>query len=88
MVDENAPPGFILGRVYASDGDAGQAGEIMYTLTQESQDFAVSKNTGEIFVRDTAQLDRESAEEIIIQVVATDKAPAEEARSSVASVSS
>jgi hypothetical protein len=87
VVDENAPPGFIIGRVYASDGDAGLAGEITYSLTQESKDFIISSHSGEISVSDRAQLDRETAEEIIIQVVATDKASPEESRSTVVSVS-
>ncbi|KAK9508052.1 hypothetical protein O3M35_007799 [Rhynocoris fuscipes] len=85
-VEENTSPGKIIGKVEANDDDEGHAGRVSYSLSQPSNEFKIDENTGEISILSTANLDRENTEEITIQVVATDNAPTDEARSAVVPV--
>nr|UZM07820.1 cadherin 1 [Geocoris pallidipennis] len=80
-VDENAPPGTVVGSISAVDGDSGDAGRVTYKISEQSfNDFTIDPVTGEITVLDSSKLDRESREEIVLQGIATDNAPGEEAR--------
>ncbi|XP_066907242.1 cadherin-87A [Halyomorpha halys] len=86
-VEENAETGTIIGNVSATDGDAGEAGQVTYSLSAQSfGDFSIDKNSGEIMVLNKSKLDREMREEMTIQVIATDGAVGDEARSSIVPV--
>lgn len=72
----------------ASDGDAGEAGQVTYSLSEQSfGDFSIDKNSGEIMVLNNSKLDREVREEMTIQVIATDGVVGDDARSSIVPVS-
>lgn len=88
-MDENAQAGTIIGQVSASDGDAGDAGKVTYSISQQTHnDFSIDALSGEISVLDNSKLDRETREEITLQIIATDGAPREEARSTSVPVGS
>ncbi|XP_073989842.1 cadherin 87A [Rhodnius prolixus] len=84
--EETVKPGTVIGKVEATDDDAGFAGKINYRLSQQSSDFKIDENTGEISILSSANLDRETNDEITVQVVAIDSAPGDEARSAIVPV--
>lgn len=67
---------------------AGDFGAIKYSLLgEQSQHFEIDENTGEIFVAESADLDREKQAEIILSAVATDQGlPVDGRRSNTANV--
>lgn len=81
-VDENSPSGTFVITVKATDADAGNYGKLTYGLTGDhSEHFAVSADTGVITVLDSKFFDHETVQETVIQVVASDGAPANLKRS-------
>lgn len=79
--------GTLVGQVTATDGDVGHAGKVSYSFSEPSPQFAIEKDTGEIYVTYNAALDREAMKEFVLKVVATDNAPGDEARSKIVPVS-
>ena len=78
----------MIGNVSATDGDAGIAGVVTYSLSEQSLgDFSIDKDTGQIMVLNNSKLDREIREEMTLQVIATDGAVGEDARSTIVPVS-
>ncbi|KAG8178249.1 hypothetical protein JTE90_000350 [Oedothorax gibbosus] len=72
-VPENSPQGTSVLSVRATDSDAGDFGNIRYSLLGErSLDFTIDQK-GIIRVAAAANLDRESTTSITLQVVATDQ---------------
>ncbi|XP_071455526.1 cadherin-87A [Hetaerina americana] len=80
-VKENSLLGTHVITVNATDGDDGDFGKITYSLLGEHQEDFIIDKSGEIIVQNSAVLDRENSPEIVIQVVASDKAPPEARRS-------
>lgn len=81
-VDENSPSGTFVITVKATDADAGNYGKLTYALTGEhSERFAVAPDTGVITVSDSEFFDHEMVQDTVIQVVASDGAPANLKRS-------
>lgn len=75
-VKENSPAGTSILTVKATDADDGEFGEIVYSLVGEhSADFTIDPDTGVISVLNSGLLDREMIKDIVIQAVASDKAP-------------
>ncbi|KAJ8266244.1 hypothetical protein GJAV_G00128190 [Gymnothorax javanicus] len=75
---ENAPRGFLVIRLHASDLDEGSNGEITYSFSghappQIRQLFSVDSSTGEIRVKGTVDYEKARMHEIYIQ--ARDKGP-------------
>lgn len=66
----------------------GDFGRIKYSLLgEQSQQFEIDEETGEIVVSDSADIDREKQSEIVLSVVATDQgSPVEGRRSTTANV--
>lgn len=66
----------------------GDFGSIKYSLLgEQSQQFEIDEKSGEIFVSESAQIDREKQSEIVLSVVATDQGlPVEGRRSTTANV--
>lgn len=63
-------------------------GKISYSLIGEhSSEFNINNETGEISVAKSTAIDREEREEIILQVMASDGAPAETRRTTAVPVS-
>lgn len=87
VVEENTLAGTVIGNVSATDGDAGDAGKITYSISeQNAHDFSVDPEKGEISVADNSKLDREARDEITIQIIATDGAQGDDTRSTTVPV--
>ncbi|XP_056408915.1 protocadherin-16 [Hyla sarda] len=69
-ISENRPPGEIVGRVSATDRDAGQNGRVTYRLPAQETDFTIHPHTGELSVR--RSLDRENQATYQLLVIAQD----------------
>lgn len=69
-IPENRPSGEIVGRVSATDRDAGQNGRITYRLPAQETDFSIHPHTGELSVR--RSLDREHQANYQLLVIAQD----------------
>ncbi|XP_040282633.1 protocadherin-16 [Bufo bufo] len=69
-ISENQPPGEIVGRVSATDRDAGQNGRVTYRLPAQETDFTIHPHTGELSVR--RSLDREHQATYQLLVTAQD----------------
>lgn len=81
-VNENSPKGSHVVTVSAKDLDSEDYGKVTYSLTGEnSENFIISSDTGEIIVGNEEFLDHEVLNETTIQVVATDGAPEDIRRS-------
>lgn len=75
-VMENAVRGTVVGRVRATDADAGLFGELQYGLQgDEARNFHVDADTGVVTVVNETFLDREVRGEVQLTAVAADKAP-------------
>ncbi|CRK91477.1 CLUMA_CG005143, isoform A [Clunio marinus] len=87
-VNENAIKRTSIGSVYAHDADEGDFGTIKYSLLgEQSQYFEIDEKSGEIFVADSTELDREKHSEIVLSAVATDQGlPIEGRRSTTTNV--
>ena len=82
-VDENAGPGTPIVKVTATDLDDGDYGHVTYKLEGTYQDdFQIGTEDGTISVVNSGLLDRERMDNLILQVVAVDSAPAESKKSS------
>lgn len=74
-IEENAPNGTFVVAVRATDNDAEEYGEVVYTLIgQNSEHFSIDNKTGYITVANSKFLDHENINETVIQVVASDTA--------------
>ena len=75
IVSESAKPNYRVGAVSATDADKGLEGKVYYYLIGDSnlKRFTINENTGVIFV--SKQLDRESASNIILRVLAKNYGP-------------
>merc|ERR1719195_1728498 len=83
MVEENAGPGTPIVKVTATDLDDGDYGHVTYKLEGTYQDdFQIGTEDGTISVVNSGLLDRERMDNLILQVVAVDSAPAESKKSS------
>ncbi|GAB1602787.1 cadherin-87A-like isoform X1, partial [Argonauta hians] len=71
-IEENSRPGQQVGVVSATDLDKGVYGAVRYRIDDPTNSFLVNATTGEIKVKNSAALDREKQEEIIVQVTAYD----------------
>ncbi|XP_068122568.1 protocadherin-16 [Hyperolius riggenbachi] len=69
-ISENLPSGEVVGRVSASDRDAGQNGRVTYRLPSQETDFSIHPHTGELSVRQS--LDREHQATYQLLVIAQD----------------
>ncbi|XP_073418999.1 protocadherin-16 [Dendrobates tinctorius] len=69
-ISENRPPGEVVGRVSASDRDAGQNGRVTYRMPAQESDFTIHPHTGELSVR--RSLDRELQATYQLLVIAQD----------------
>lgn len=86
-ITENSPRGTVVGKVEASDGDAGAYGEITYSLVGENHNhFIIDSYTGSIMISNSSILDHELVSEIVLTVVAKDKAPENIQRSAIATI--
>ena len=82
-VEENAGPGTPIVKVTATDLDDGDYGHVTYKLEGTYQDdFQIGTEDGTISVVNSGLLDRERMDNLILQVVAVDSAPAESKKSS------
>ncbi|CEF67588.1 Protocadherin-23 [Strongyloides ratti] len=70
-ISENASPGFLVGRINATDYDSGINGAIEYKLYRENDIFSVDKITGEIFLK--SKLNYHTMKEYILVIGASDK---------------
>ena len=71
-VVENYPLGTVIGRIVASDPDAGKNGQLTYSLTGEDASlFTVNERTGTL--RTAFSFDREKIDFYLFKVVACDK---------------
>ncbi len=72
---ENSPASTPVGTVFASDPDAGLAGQFTFSLgiTNPIGAFSINANTGAITVLSSAGLDYETKSTILVPVIATDK---------------
>lgn len=86
-VEENSKSGTLVGQVSATDGDIGYAGKVSYSFSEPSPQFSIDKESGEIYVTSSTALDREATKEFTLNVLATDNAPGDEARSKIVPVS-
>lgn len=87
-VKENSPKDTFVINVTASDGDLGNYGRITYAFKGEYiSDFDVDAKTGVIKVANSATLDREKVQEILLKIEASDLAGADERRSAIVPVS-
>lgn len=85
---ENSPKDTFVINVTASDGDLGNYGRITYAFKGEYiSDFDVDAKTGVIKVANSATLDREKIQEILLKIEASDLAGADERRSAIVPVS-
>ncbi|KAI5626828.1 hypothetical protein C0J50_13326 [Silurus asotus] len=71
-VQENAPVGFVVVRVQASDQDEGLNGEIVYDFYRQGNDqdlsvFSINPETGEIIIKGELDYEKKSAFEIRVQ---------------------
>ena len=72
-------------QINATDDDAGQDGDITYTITSGSLGkFAINSNTG--YIRVVADLDRETTQEYTIEIVAADNGGTPSALSATATL--
>lgn len=86
-VEENAPAGTLVTVVYAEDGDAGDFGVVRYSLAgSNSAALTVDPISGLVTVADPRLLDREERQEFTVQVVATDGATQDSARTATVPV--
>lgn len=86
-VQENAGVGTIVGYVQAVDLDEGQYGQIEYSIVgDDSSVFDINAKSGEISIKNSDVLDRETVESISITVVASDLAPMTERTSTAVPV--
>lgn len=86
-ITENSPRGTVVGKVEATDEDAGAYGEISYSLVGENHNFfIIDSYTGSIMVANSTILDHELISEIVLTVVAKDKAPENIQRSAIATI--
>ncbi|XP_034936764.1 cadherin-87A [Chelonus insularis] len=86
-IKENSPPGTHVTVVKAIDGDEGVFGEVTYSLIGEhASDFNIGHDTGEITVGSATVLDREMTPDIVITVMASDRAPVNSRRSTTVKV--
>ena len=69
-VDENLPPGVIVGTVTATDADSGRNADVHYRLNVVSGEFSISSSGS---IRTVARLDREAQQMYTLGVVASDK---------------
>ncbi|XP_075054561.1 protocadherin-16 [Mixophyes fleayi] len=67
---ENRSPGEVVGKVSATDRDAGQNGRVTYRLPGKESDFSIHPHTGELSVR--RSLDREHQATYQLLVIAQD----------------
>lgn len=73
--------------VTATDGDLGNYGRIAYSFKGDYiSDFVIDGKTGVIKVANSASLDREKVQEILLKVEASDLASPEERRSAIVPV--
>ncbi|CAB4068010.1 Cadherin-87A [Lepeophtheirus salmonis] len=80
---ENSPPGTPLIQVHAEDLDEGEYGKVSYSLYGRHKDvFSIDPQRGNISVKDSSILDRETLKFFPIQVVVEDSAPVEFRKSS------
>uniref|UniRef100_A0A913HLF1 Cadherin n=1 Tax=Strongyloides stercoralis TaxID=6248 RepID=A0A913HLF1_STRER len=70
-ISENASPGFLVGRVNATDYDNGINGAIQYKLYKENDIFSVDEITGEIFLK--IKLNYHIMNQYILVIGASDK---------------
>ncbi|KAL5273464.1 hypothetical protein ACFFRR_000290 [Megaselia abdita] len=86
-ITENSPRGTVVGKVEATDEDAGAYGEITYSLVGENHNyFMIDSYTGSIMISNSSVLDHELISEIVLTVVAKDKAPENIQRSTIATI--
>ena len=86
-VAENSVPGTPIVRVRATDLDHGEFGNLTYKLEGTYQDdFQIGSEDGTISVVNSELLDREVLDNLILQVVAVDLAPADTRKSSTVPV--
>jgi len=69
-IAENVSIGELVLRMTASDADGGLNGEVLYSLTEDFNHFAIDPNTGWLFI--THSLDREQETIYNLHVIATD----------------
>uniref|UniRef100_A0A673K9G9 Protocadherin Fat 3-like n=1 Tax=Sinocyclocheilus rhinocerous TaxID=307959 RepID=A0A673K9G9_9TELE len=72
IIPENAAIGTEVIKVTASDEDLGQNGEISYTLLTNTPLFAITSETGSVYV--SSLLDRESVSDFTLKIQVRDKA--------------
>ncbi len=72
-LDENSANGTLVGKVQASDPDAGDAPAFAITGGDPDGAFAIDAESGEIHVGDSARLDYESAPAFSLTVQVTDR---------------
>uniref|UniRef100_A0A0N5CCX7 Cadherin n=1 Tax=Strongyloides papillosus TaxID=174720 RepID=A0A0N5CCX7_STREA len=70
-ISENASPGFLVGRVNATDYDNGVNGAIEYKLHRENDIFSVDEITGEIFLKQ--KLNYHTMNQYVLVISASDK---------------
>lgn len=86
-ITENSPRGTVVGKVEATDDDAGAYGEITYSLVGDNHNyFMIDSYTGSIMISNSSILDHELISEIVLTVVAKDKAPENIQRSTIATI--
>lgn len=73
---ENSKVDTVVGRVHATDPDAGDSARYEIVGGNDNGTFAIDSNTGEITVRDNALLDYESADEYLLWVAVSDSSGA------------
>ncbi len=75
-IDENSPPGTLVGTIIATDPDAGVNGQLTYALgaTAPAGVFTIDENNGQLRVLASAMLDYEARFFLSVPVVVRDKA--------------